>query len=459
MQIIRLFPYIIFLFLINIEMAFPQDNGYILSLKDVLKITKERNQELISLKKRIEAKKAEFYLAYSRLYPTLKLKADSSYIKVIEPQKYETEFTFGDERITSSFKEFSLPYSTSVSLLFSQPLFTGGEIIASIKQAKEDLNKTELQYQLKLQQIIEEIVEGYYNLIKYIEIEKMYKDELNRAKILLNTIQAKLDEGEIPEIDIRRAKLNCHKIEGKIIEVKGEVEIAKDNLKRLLNLPLDSQLEVIDELKYQPIEIKLNKEYLYNLACTNRLEIREAQIELNNKELSVKIAKSQYYPKVFLTGSYIWLGQEEIFHKSWKEFEETQWDVKLNVEVPLFDGGERKSKVKSAESYLEEEEITFEKIKDSITFDIHQAIIRLKIVENRIKLEKQNIDLAKDTLRIIKAKYEAGMIDLKEVFDEENTLGEVSISYINALVEYEITKMKLYKAIGRMDDYEKEKTS
>lgn len=454
MWIIRLS---IILFLINIQPAFSQDNVYILSLKDALKIAKEHNQELISLKKRIEAKKAELSLAYSSLYPTLSLKADSSYIKVIKPQKYETEFTFGNENITSSFKEFSLPYSTSMSLIFYQSLFTGGKILSSINQAKEELNKAELQYPLKLQQIIERVVEGYYNLIKYIEIEKIYQDELNKSKILLNTIRAKFDEGEVPEIDIQRAKLNCHRIEGKIINAKGDVEMAKDNLKRLLNLPLDSQVEVIDELKYQPINIKLDKGYLYDLACTNRLEIKEAQIELNNKELQVKIAKSQYYPKIFFTGSYNWLGQEDTFDKSWEEFKESQWDVRLNLEVPLFDGGERKYKVSSLKSYMEEEKVTFEEIKDSIKFDVHQAIIMLKTAENRIKLEKQNIDLSKNTLQIAKAKYEAGMIDLKEVFEEENTLAEVSISYINALVEYEIAKMKLYKAVGKVEEYEKER--
>lgn len=422
----------------------------LLNRQDILRIALENNKKLISLKKELIEAETEVKKAYSELYPHLRLREDSSYTKWLKRKKYEAEFKAGDEILKQTLEEPAYPpYSTDVGISLSQQIFSGGKLLNRIELAKEYLEKSLIEYKLEEQILLEKAVESYYTLRKLMETKKVYQQDILKAEFLVNIMEAKLKEGVIPEVDLQRVKLNLRESQVNIRKIENKIEIALNDLKRLLGLNILSQIKLKEEeLTFSPLKINTD-ESLQN-ALINRLEVNQSIIDLNIAEHSLKIAKSEYYPQISLQGDYNWQSNEKTIRKSIDKLEKYQWLVSLNIEIPLFDGGYIKSQIKSAQAKLDKAKINYEIAKENTIFEVQEALTNLKEIEEIVRLTLENRELAEQNLKIIEIKYNEGKIALSELFNAQETLTKVSLNYIESICDYELAKLKFYKAIGNI---------
>ncbi len=422
-----------------------------ISLKDVVGLVQGNNKELLINKKDIEMAKMGIKKETSELYPQLSLKTDVSYKKYLKVKKFTTETKIDGETYKLYMDEqISPPYDTFFSLSLSQALYTGGKLSASIQQAKNELKGENLEYEIKKEELIRKAKEAYYSLLEASEKERFYKDAQERAQILYNITQEKLKGGFVAEIDAKRVKINLEEAKGRLISAKREIELAEDALKRLCGLSPDAILKLKETLAAKSIEVE--REEAIDFSLKNRKEIKKQKVVIEEKEVSLKIAKSLYLPKVSLEGSYLWQGEGKSIKKAQKDIKERQWSFSLNAELPIFDGGRRYSEKKIGILSLEKEKERLEEIKTAIIFEVREAIIKLKEQEERVKNTQDNLDLTKENFQIIKTKYELGKVSLTEVFDVEDSLNKISINYIEAIYDYELSKIAFYKAIGEVKE-------
>lgn len=423
---------------------------YLLNRQDILRIALENNKKLISLKKELIPAETEVKKAYSELYPHLSIKEDSSYTKWLKRKKYEAEFKAGDEILKQTLEEPAYPpYSKNVSISLSQQIFSGGKLLNRIELAREYFEKSVIEYELNQQKLLEEVLESYYTLRKLMETKKVYQQDILKAEFLVNIMEAKLKEGLIPEVDLQRAKLNLRESQVNMRKIKNKIEIALNNLKRLLGLSILSQIKLKEEeLIFSPL--KINTDESIQNALINRLEVQQSIIDLNSAEHSLKIAKSERYPQISLQGNYIWQSNEKTIRKSIDKLKEYQWLVSLNIELPLFDGGYIKSQIKSAQAGLDKAKINYEIVRESIIFEVQEALTNLKEIEEIVRLTLENRELAEQNLKIIEIKYNEGKIALSELFNAQEALTKTSLNYIESICDYELAKLKFYKTIGNI---------
>lgn len=424
----------------------------LLNRQDILRIALENNKKLISLKKELIEAESEVKKAYSELYPHLRIREDSSYTKLLKRKKYEVEVKAGDEILKQTLEEPAYPpYRSNVLISLSQQIFSGGKLLNRIKLAKKYFEKSLIEYELEQQKLLEDVVESYYTLRKLMETEKVYQQDILKAEFLVNIMEAKLKEGLIPEIDLQRVKLNLRESQVNIRKIKNKIEIALNNLKRLLGLSILSQIKLKEEeLIFTPLQI--NTDEAIQNALINRLEVKQSIIDLNSADYLLKIAKSEYYPQISLQGDYNWQSNEKTFRKSIDKLEKYQWLVSLNIEVPLFDGGYRKSQIKSAQAKLDKAKINYEIARENTIFEIQEALTNIKEIGEIVRLTLENREIAQQNLKIIEMKYNEGKIPLSELFNAQESLTKTSLNYIESICDYELAKVKFYKTIGKYDE-------
>lgn len=407
------------------------------NVKEAINLAVDNNKQLLSFKKKIDEASFQVGIACSELYPKIKLDNRLSYT-----EKLKREDSSGLIDV-QSLSEPSY-YTPSISLSISQKLFERGKIKNTIRQAKENLKATELEYQILKREIIEKTASAYYNLKKENEREKAYQKILRIALDLHNITKEKIKEGLVPEIDVRRTELNLRDLEGKINSIEIEKRIKEEVLKRLLGLNLNIKIE--EALEFKQDEFDINKACEY--ALVNRAEIKKQRIEIDKKETGLKIAKGEKGPSIWLEGTYNWQSEERTLKKAFDNFKEDQWLCSLNISLPIFDGYRIMSNIKSASSLLDEAKIRLDDVREQIIFEIKELGMRLKELEERILRTKENIEFAKENLYIMEERYKVGKASLNEVFDTEDKLLEKTIVFIEELCDYEFLKTKFYITQG-----------
>jgi len=81
----------------------------------------------------------------------------------------------------------------------------------------------------------------------------------------------------------------------------------------------------------------------------------------------------------------------------------------------------------------------------------------LQAAASQIDLAKNNQDVAKETLRLTREKFDAGVSDSVEVTQADETLASANLDYITALFAHNLAKLSLARALGgaenRVADY------
>ena len=126
----------------------------------------------------------------------------------------------------------------------------------------------------------------------------------------------------------------------------------------------------------------------------------------------------------------------------------TDWNFTLALSVPIFDGFLTRSKVRSAKSDLRQLEITESQTEDMIRLEISQAISDLNLARENILSQTENVNQAKESLRIANVQYDKGLLTNLELMDTEFALTVAETNHLQALSDYLIAKAQYQRAIG-----------
>ena len=120
--------------------------------------------------------------------------------------------------------------------------------------------------------------------------------------------------------------------------------------------------------------------------------------------------------------------------------------------IPLFEGGATRSRVQQAVTQKEQVRLTREQLVNSITIEVKQAYYAFAQAQENISGQSQNVDTAKDNLRIAQERYKLGLMSDLEVRDAELTLTQAEINFYQAIYDYLVAQSRLYKSIGETSE-------
>jgi outer membrane protein len=84
-----------------------------------------------------------------------------------------------------------------------------------------------------------------------------------------------------------------------------------------------------------------------------------------------------------------------------------------------------------------------------IKLEISQAISDLNLARENIVSQQENVNQAKESLRIAQVQYQQGLLTNIEEMDTELALTIAQTNYLQAMSDYLIAKAKYEKAIGK----------
>ena len=174
-------------------------------------------------------------------------------------------------------------------------------------------------------------------------------------------------------------------------------------------------------------------------AMDARPELKALQARVSAGQSGVSLAKSGWYPQVYLTGDVYYdnpnqrlLPAQDIFYGT--------WDIGIALSIPAGIWRMAEHKSNEAEAQLSETEGMLGQMKDGITLELAQDYLNVSQSKRRIAVAQQGVDQAEENYRVTNDKFKAGLVPNTDVIDAQLAELQAKTNYTQTQVDYVIAQ-------------------
>jgi len=368
-----------------------------------------------------------------------------------------------------------------------QPIFYGGELIFSVKQAQVNLEIVRNDYERIKNDLIVEVKKGYYSLDKAKKALKVQKKLNKRTGELYKITKIGYEANVIPQVEFLKVSSQHNQTEFAVISATQDIEIANLLIQQAMNINAEIAIGDLEE----PRIIEFDMEDCYILAYLNRPEIRIGHLSVQHFEYETKIMNARAnWPRVDILGMYgnmredfipsnlpknqtpRGLGPEYYFgtiikvpfwgntveysytNEKWQPVVRTVHETKSETHLATFNLLDRLEDIASVkEKHIEQMRSQKELIekKQEITMEIKETYYKYKKAIILIDVSESKIGFQSKQVEVLEVRRSLGEAKYSDVIEELIKLAEEEFAYLQAIADYYTAIALLNKAIGISD--------
>lgn len=338
----------------------------------------------------------------------------------------------------------------TASLNISQPVFHGFNLLATWQRAKltEESNEASLtNVELSL---ISAVQSNFLSLLKARMDVKSAEDSVARLKSQLKVITAFYDVGLRPKAEVLDAEVDLATARQGLLTAQNQVSIQETQLNTLLNIPLETQVDYVGELKDFPFSLTLNECLSRAYAGRPDLVIGKKSVEIAEKD--VTRAASSFYPEVDAKWNYSNRGTDPGLSRGGDNgyphrYKET-WSAGVTASMTIFQWGEDYYDYKKYEETVKQVQAELENTRLNAGFEVKQALLNIKEAADRIVVARKSVEAAKEAYRMAVARYQAQVGTNTDVLNAQARLTDSEAQLSQSLADYGTAISTLYVAMG-----------
>jgi outer membrane protein TolC len=413
-----------------------------LSLEESVKTGIENSKDLKISESKITGNKAKVQETKSLFLPQLKLNA--GYLRQSNVDPYFIIIPFSAEPLQLS-EVILNNYSFVLSL--RQPLYTGGKLVSSKSAAENTTVSSELDYSNEKNNIAANVSIAFWNYYKALQVKKIADNTLLQTEKHITDTKNFLINGLATTSDLLKLEVQNSNAKLQQLEAANNIELARVAFNRILGLPLDSKTEIDqDELRFDAERFDLAS--LTSEAMDNRIELKSLDFKLKAASKNISAVKSAYLPLVSLFSNYYLQNPNLRIQPPVDEFNST-WDVGVSLSWDVWNWGNTSSQVTQAEQIYVQGKINYDQLQETIELEVNQNYLNVVYLSERIDVSEKAVEQAKDNYRINTEKYNVQLATSTDIVDAETALFQAQTNYTNAIVDYRIALIKLYRSVGK----------
>jgi outer membrane protein TolC len=292
--------------------------------------------------------------------------------------------------------------------------------------------------------------EAYWNCVKVkalIESATQYKETLQELhRMVVNAV----DEGMTHRKDLLSVQVKMNEAELNLTRAQNGYRLAIMNLNHTIGLPLNNVTKVADSFEKDAAIIIMPASFgtsnSFDITLRPEYTLLSKQIEM--KKQQVNLVRSDFLPNIGVMGMYGYTNGLELNGE--KFFDGANFAAMLSVNIPIFNWGEGRSKVKEAkvESLIAQMQLNHSQ--QEMTLEATQAINELNEAQLEVALSSKSVEQALENMEVGKERYNAGMETLSDYMEAQTMWQNAMSTLISAKASLNLSKTKYLKATGRL---------
>ena len=415
--------------------------GSVLTLEQCLQLGIDNSKELKISKSKISDAEAKITEANSQLLPLLRFQASYQRLSNIPP--FEVSLQIFPQPIQISPVILN---NYNLKLTLQQPLFTGFRLWSLKGAAENNYESNSYEYQKNLNDVAYNIQNAFWNYYKAMQIKKVIEENLKLTQNHLDDTRNFMKNGLATKNDLLKLEVQYSNTQLQLIESENNIDIARSNLNKLLGLPLESNTRI----NAGDIDTSFTNYSLFNLiehSKENRNDLKSLEYRVKASDNGITAANGGWYPSIYLIGDYYYSKPNQRIIPAENKFKDT-WDIGVSLQWDLWNWGYTSSKSTQAEEQKVQVETSLSQLKDAVELEVYQTFLTYKRAIDKINVSRQSVEQSEENYRSTQDKYNQQIATSTDLIDAEVLLLQAKTNLTTALVDYQLAKVKLMKAIG-----------
>ncbi|NVJ85277.1 MAG: TolC family protein [Algoriphagus sp.] len=438
------------LFLIGFALNFQANSQEIveLTLEEALNFTLENNVDVKNAQLETLISKATIKETTASGLPQITGSLDLNYNPAIPVVFLPNEPPFGDPSIPGDVipARFGVSFQSSLGVNVRQMIFDGSFFVG-LRAAKTYKELTDLDKIKTENDAIEAVKKAYFGVLVNQERIRLAEANLARIDTLLNETRALNEAGFAEKMDVSRIQVQRNNTFSQLERSRTALEISEQILKLQMGLPMEYDVLITETLEeLNPIE-EINA--LLIDEGRERVEVSQLQTNIELVWLDLKNNQSQYMPTIDFVANGIRSGAGNSLGTV---YDSQNWFgsslLGVSMQIPIFDGLLKSAKIQRNRIQIQQLENQRYFLNESIKNEVYTAKANLQNELNILRVQRENLDLAKEVYDITKIKYQEGVGSNLEVVEADAALIEAEINYLTALYDGLVSKVDLERALG-----------
>ena len=413
-----------------------------LSLEQALQIALSENPTIKIADQEIEIKRYAKQGTYASLYP--QIDATGSYQRMIAKQTMSMDFGGQTQSIkVGSDNSFNGGITAGMPLINAQ-LWTSLKISAlDVELAVEKARSSRLD-------MVEQVSQAYYTVLLAKESLRVYKSVYDNAVHNNKNVRKRYEVGSVSEFDMISSNVSVQNAEPNVIAAENSVVLALWQLKALLGIDLERDIDVTGSL----MDYEGCMAQAYSLASVDLQDnstLKQLEIQEQQLEKAVKLTRMANVPSLSINAAYLYtaLGNDGKF------FRKDAWNpysyAGLQLNVPIFAGNARRAATRQARLNLSSLQLQRENVERQLRVAVINNLNSMDTSVRQFGSSAATVAQAQRGYEIAVKRYEVGSGTLVEIDNSQLALTQAELQRNQSIYNFLNSKIALDKILGDIE--------
>jgi outer membrane protein TolC len=324
--------------------------------------------------------------------------------------------------------------ASSVDLKLSENIYDNGQNLTRYKISKLRNEQSQINYLKSRDLLCRDVALEFlhYSLVsRMYEIQKEQRDLFNKQ---YESVYKEYRQGLKSRKDFLKFKTEVSRADIDLLNAKNDFEKSKQELIRLLAVPLDST----DEITILPDDGKIGDVTLpkETPSYKNHYEFRAAALQKEMNKLEADLIRRQYYPEVFFTTGASYHSADFIdTGASLSDNRVLSWNALVTLNYNLWDWQIRKRNALVAEERQKIQSNDQDSRLLEVRSEIERLMIDLKQLKENFTLSNELLALEQNNMTLFEREYRNGKAQYLDVITGLKDLADAKVKYFTALYD------------------------
>jgi len=429
------FFFLCFFIMVFSSHSFSQE---ILTLHEAIEITLSNNFSISIARNESDIAENNSTIGNAGFLPTLD--ASGSYIKSNSDTKQE----YVDGRIIDRTGAKATNINAGINLNWT--IFDGLAMFGNLDALKELKRIGEANYKSEVEINIAGVTETYYNLIREKQVLDVLKETIVISEERVRIAGSKKDVGSGSKFDLRQAQVDLNEDRSNLLKEELTYEQLKVSLNQLMGRDVNAEFGVNDTIA---VNENLNLDELKSLTLDRNKDLDIAKKNLSLSEINLRIARSEWFPVISLTGGYNYTNSESEagFIQSNKNY---SLSYGVTAAFNLFNGLNTSRNIENAEIEIENSTLNLNKVRTEVEANLLNTYKKYLSSLKLIRLEEENLTIARESVDIALEKLKLGNITPLEFRETQQKLIDARSRLVSAQYDAKSAETELLRLSGQL---------
>jgi len=406
-------------------------SGDPLTLETALERALAQNPGLERARGQVRSEALERKAARARRLPEVSLQGE--YTHSSEPNQVWPIHEAG------TFPPFDEDQLTS-GLYLQLPLYSGGGLIANENLAEQRHEAARLGVDASRQELSFNVLSTYAKVLQLEGLSAAMVRRIESLEAEAADVERRIKEGRAAQIDRIRIQSRLSQARHEAADLESGVANARAMLAVLLGVPkVEAALAPLPgvELEEAGIESWIER------AVAANPDLKRLRTEQAASGSELNMARADRKPQLSFVGN-------TRYHNDSDWDGQNEWEIGLQLSMPLYDGDLRSARVDQAAVGREMAQLALRERRDEVAYEVREAHNGVATSRLQVRVAEMGVREAEEVLRIEKLRYETGAATITDLLDAEAEYWDARATLHQSRYDLEVRKAQLLKSVGEL---------